>query len=289
MMFHSSAGRGRSFLFPIISVSLIAGCATTDTTDFRRPEEMIYRQQTAVVPKQQDSVKPISVRQESDQAPAGGPDVRSMAFVTARGETVTLRYRDRSESLGFANKGSLEGGRVLREEGPGFIHTHGESWATDETITLLMFALGEVLRDYPDTAGVVIGSLSKEGGGPLPPHKSHQSGRDVDIGFYAINNRQLRSFEHLPPEEIDFEKTMWLIANLVATGRVQMIFVNYSLQPHLYEAAQALGYDEGQLDLLFQYPRDLKSKKGIIRHSAGHVRHLHFRFVCPLEDENCTD
>jgi murein endopeptidase len=204
---------------------------------------------------------------------------------------VTLRYHQKSRSLGTADDGALDGGRCLKEVGPGFIHLNGKkdgaSCATDETVNLLMFAIGEVLREYPDTAPVVIGGLSRPGGGPLRPHKSHTSGRDADLGYYALRNRPLAGFDDLPPTAIDFDKTFFLMANLIATGRVSHIFVNYSLQPGLYDAAKAMGYDDRQLAWIFQYPAGRKAKTGIVRHSKGHQRHWHVRFVCPVGDKDC--
>jgi murein endopeptidase len=135
---------------------------------------------------------------------------------------------------------------------------------------------------------VVIGSLSKLDGGRLRPHKSHRSGRDVDIGMYARNNRELSTFEPLALDQIDYEKTFFLMATLLSTGRVQSIFVNYSVQKGLYEAARDLGYDEKQIDWLFDYPQGRKSKSGVIRHARGHTKHFHVRFACP-DGDTCSD
>ncbi len=216
------------------------------------------------------------------------PDVARLEFTTPTGRPVRLEFPRRARSIGQTNGGRLEAGRCLRPEGPGFVQRNPTTaCGTDDTVLLLMFALGEVLREYPDTPPVVIGALSRPEGGPQKPHRSHQSGRDVDVGLYAVNGRPLSHFVELPVAEIDFEKTFFLMANLLATGRVTLILVNYSLQPQLYRAAQAMGYDERQLAWIFQYPRGSKVKAGIIRHSRGHKRHFHVRFACPDGDPDC--
>jgi len=216
-------------------------------------------------------------------------DERELSFISPRGEKVVLRYRKTGRSIGKPNRGALEGGTCIPDSGPHYIHMGKANCGTDEMVAVLMWALGEVAREFPGTPPVVLGALSRPGGGRVKPHKSHRSGRDVDIGFYALNNRPLRTFEPLAPEEIDFQKTFFLMAYLVSSGRVQMIYVNHRLQPFLREAARAMGYDQGQLDWLFEYPRPRKSRKGVVRHEAGHYKHFHVRFACPREDKECTD
>ena len=160
---------------------------------------------------------------------------------------------------------------------------------TDETVVLLMFAIQEVMTGFPGTPPVVLGSLSRPGGGRLKPHRSHCSGRDVDIGFFAADGRRSRHFTDLGAEGIDFDRSFYLMANLIATGRVRYIFVNYSMQSHLYEAARRMGYDDEQLAYIIQYPRPRGQKMGIIRHARGHKRHFHVRFACPERDPECRD
>jgi murein endopeptidase len=214
--------------------------------------------------------------------------MRRLTFVSPKGKTTNLIYRKQARSNGATNRGRLENGRCIPASGLGFVHFGPNSCGTDELVTILMFAVAEVTKEYPGTAPVVIGSLSRQGGGRLRPHKSHRTGRDVDIGFYARNNREIASFEALAPDQIDFEKTMFLIVNLLASGRVQTIFVNYSLQGRMYDAAKEAGYDEAQLAWMFDYPRGRSSKSGVIRHARGHMRHFHVRFACP-DGDACGD
>lgn len=212
-----------------------------------------------------------------------------ISFVTPRGQPVTLNVPSDSESIGTPVNGRLANARCMRAEGPGFIHPSNASCGTDETVMLTMFAVGELLRDYPETVPVLIGSLSAPEGGPLKPHKSHQSGRDIDIGLFARGNVAVETFGALDQQEIDFEKTLTLLVNLIATGRVQFIFINYSIQPSFVEAAKAQGYDKEQIDYLFQYPKGKDARQGIIRHANGHTRHAHVRFTCPQSDTRCAE
>lgn len=211
-----------------------------------------------------------------------------LAFITPTGRPVELVYPQRSRSVGRPTQGHLENSRCLPPSGPGFVAISEARCGTDETVTLLLFAISELMREYPGSAPVVIGALSKPEGGRLRPHKSHRSGRDVDIGYFAKDNRPLRTFADLSPEEIDYDKTFFLMATLLATGRVDFIFVNYRLQPRFIEAARRMGYDEEQIAYIFQYPRGRRARVGLIRHANGHTRHFHVRFSCPQNDRTCV-
>ncbi len=218
--------------------------------------------------------------------PVAEGEVR-LSFLSPSGRPEVLTYRRRSRSVGRPTSGYLRDARCLPESGPGFIAFSPNRCATDETITILLYAIRELMREYPSSVPVVIGALSRPQGGRLKPHKSHRSGRDVDIGYFAVGNRPLRTFADLRPDEIDYDKTFYLMATLIATGRVDFIFVNYALQPRFVEAARRLGYDDEQIDYLFQYPKGRKSRTGLIRHARGHTRHFHVRFACPRGDEEC--
>ena len=225
------------------------------------------------------------------QAPAGphaGKGTHHLTFMTPKNRTVTLTWRKQARSIGSTYRGRLENGACLPPSGFGFTHFGPNSCGTDELVAIVQHGLLEVAKEFPGTARAVIGSLSAPNGGRIKPHKSHRSGRDVDIGFYVRNNRELSIFEELDPRDIDFEKTFFLMVSLVASGRVTNIFVNYQMQPYLYEAARAMGYDDPQLAWLFEYPRGRNSKLGIIRHARGHTRHFHVRFACP-DGDACGD
>ncbi|MBM4387204.1 MAG: penicillin-insensitive murein endopeptidase, partial [Deltaproteobacteria bacterium] len=148
--------------------------------------------------------------------------------------------------------------------------------------------LNRVVERYPGTADVVIGALSKEGGGRLKPHKSHRNGLDIDIGYYYKDNVQLKYFTPMNEDNLDVEKTFFLIESLISTGMVEYIFMNYSLQKLFHEHAQELGYGEDALDELFQYPGGKKTKAGIIRHAKGHNKHFHVR-IYSLEMQATED
>ena len=154
------------------------------------------------------------------------------------------------------------------------------TYATPELIGGLLDALEDVLQRYPDTCDLCIRDFSKRGGGPLRRHKSHQNGRDVDIGMYAKNNRQLSGFIPMNRANLDVAKTWFLILSLIKTRRVQYIFLDRRIQRILYRYAYSNGWDRKFLEHLFKdvgtpYP------DSIIRDVPGHRNHMHVRFYAP--------
>jgi len=193
-----------------------------------------------------------------------------------------------SESVGRPNRGSLGSGRELPPRGPGFIRKNDKAaFGTDETIAIVAWASAQILRLYPGTVPMVVGDLSKEGGGRLRPHKSHQSGRDVDLGYYLVGNPLLRYFQDATPETLDVEKTWSFLELLIATGQVEYIFIDKSLHQLLYAEAIRRGWDEEELTRLFPEQVAGTAGRGLIRHVKGHKHHMHVRFVCSQGDLEC--
>jgi murein endopeptidase len=212
-------------------------------------------------------------------------------FLQLRDHTGAIRqvkWVKRSESLGKPNDGTLTGGVLFPMQGPGWIRKKGPAYGTDETLRLLDWAFQEVRSIYPGSAPIVVGDISGQWGGPLKKHNSHQSGRDVDIGYFAADNEPLREFRKLTADTMDVEKTWALVERFLVTGYVRFIFISYVLQEPLYEEALACGWSPEELERIFQYPRGHRTRKGIIRHAKGHQDHFHLRFKCPASDAQCV-
>ena len=189
-------------------------------------------------------------------------------------------------SWGRANNGRLFNG-VAMECSPGLtVRNEARAYGTQRTIDLLQAAAADVQERWPDAPELVVGSLSRRQGGPLRPHRSHQSGRDADLTYYHRGNVELPDFRNMDAETFDAVKNWHFFKTLIDTGEVQFIFVDYRLQEILYEYALSIGYTESELEELIQYPRRGASE-GIIRHARGHRNHFHIRFECGELDQNC--
>ena len=113
-------------------------------------------------------------------------------------------------------------------------------------------------------------------GGSAAHHRSHQNGRDVDVGLYAEGNRPLNTLVPMNRGNLDAAKTWCLIENLIASQRVQYIFLDRSVQKVLYDYAVTRGYDQAYLERVFGNVRG-----ALIQHIPNHVDHMHVRFFTP--------
>ncbi len=192
-----------------------------------------------------------------------------------------------SEAAGRPQAGRLAQGEQL-PKGPGyFIRRPENAWGTNETITALVGVFHEMHRKHPGYVAA-IGDISREGGGRLPPHHSHQNGRDVDISYYIEGVKKASRFPTAAPSTLDAKRTWALIDLFLKNSQVEMILIDYSLQKPLYAEAKRVGLSDKRLAEVFQYPAGRHVSQGIIRHSAGHKNHLHIRFSCPRSDASCN-
>jgi hypothetical protein len=164
--------------------------------------------------------------------------------------------------------------------GPGYIVKKPIfAWGTPRTIHLLREAARLYTRRIHDGPPIRIGDISKREGGPFPPHLSHQTGRDVDVGYILKGPKaEVTRFVPAVSSNLDRERSWALVDALVSTGGVAHIFMDYDVQGMLYEHAKAQGVAAERLADLFQYPRGRYSWHGKIRHWKGHHDHLHVRF-----------
>ncbi|RDV38758.1 LysM peptidoglycan-binding domain-containing protein [Bradymonadaceae bacterium TMQ3] len=193
----------------------------------------------------------------------------------------------KSVSWGAANGGRLYNG-VAMQTTPGMrVRNVARSYGTQRVVRLLQAAGADVQARWPDAPDLVVGSLSVRNGGRLRPHRSHQSGRDVDLTYYHRGNVELPDFRDMSVEIFDAVKNWHLYKTLIDSGQVEFMFVDYQLQRSLYDYAISIGYTPEDLEPILQYPRGANVRAGIIRHSRGHLNHVHIRFTCGPEDRNC--
>jgi murein endopeptidase len=124
--------------------------------------------------------------------------------------------------------------------------------------------------------------MSGPKGGPLGEHKSHQTGRDLDIRL--PRKAGVPKYLELYARRVDWKAT-WDLVKAIAQTDIVVVFLDYDRQKHVYKAAKDAGATKDELRLL-QYPRGRHSGVGLVRHYPGHDRHLHARWGCgPCETE----
>lgn len=193
------------------------------------------------------------------------------------------------QSIGSPNRGKLRNGMPL-PEGPGWrLRTHRpRTYGTENTITALVDAFGEFGERYPDGPKIRVGELARRTGGRVPPHRSHRSGRDIDIGyiFRGIDDGEHR-WKYMNVRNFDAEKNWALVESLLKTDQVQTIYISKKLQKLLHkEAKKHLG--EAELAALFEYPKTAESPHAKIQHWRGHSNHMHVRFLCEAGNRRCS-
>lgn len=180
-------------------------------------------------------------------------------------------------SHGQPYHGRLENGVPFPNQFPGYhLREEGRQFTTPEVVGALLDAIEAVRAQFPDTCDIYLGDFSATTGGAATHHRSHQNGRDVDIGMYAKGNRPLDSFAPMGEENLDAAKTWCLVENIIRSQRVQYIFLDRRVQKVLYDYASTRGYDQAYLDRVFGNVRG-----SLIQHVPNHVDHMHVRFFTP--------
>ncbi len=180
-------------------------------------------------------------------------------------------------SYGRPYQGRLENGVVFPNQFPGYhMRDESRSYTTPEVVGALLDAIEAVRTQFPDTCDLFLADFTCAGGGSAIHHRSHQNGRDVDIGMYAKGNRPLNSLVAMSEENLDAAKTWCLIENLIASQRVQYIFLDRRVQRVLYDYAVTRGYDQAYLQRVFGNVRG-----SLIQHVRNHYDHMHVRFFTP--------
>jgi penicillin-insensitive murein endopeptidase len=184
-------------------------------------------------------------------------------------------------SIGRTNGGALVSGIRMPEGANWQLVSPGLAWGTKETIDGLAHAIDAVAARFPDTPKAFIGDISAKNGGHLHPHVSHQSGRDVDLGYYLTEGH--RWYANASGSALDRARTWHLVRTLIADSDVEMILVDLSIQRVLKAYALSIGEDAAWLDEVFQVGG--KSRRPLIFHVKGHATHLHIRFFNPVAQE----
>jgi len=179
-----------------------------------------------------------------------------------------------SLSIGEANRGSLINGVQMPASNHWVIQNPERSWATQETVDALTLAIGSVVREFPDAPALCLGDMSKPRGGYFRPHRSHQSGRDADIGYYYLDGSAW--YKTADAASLDRKLSWSLIKSLLTQGSVEYLFVDRSVQQLLEEYALSVEPDRSWVRELFNHPGG--KAEGVLRHAPGHRTHMHVRF-----------
>jgi penicillin-insensitive murein endopeptidase len=212
------------------------------------------------------------------------------------------RALQKSRSLGYAWQGKLERG-VKLSPSPQVRHvteyaSTGHFFGSWQLVQLLQRAAHRVATRLPG-AKLSVGELSREKGGNLPGHASHESGRDVGVGFYMLDaaGRPYDAFAFarfdgqgrgLAPNlgmRLDLARNWEFLARLVTDGetRVQFVFVAPEIRRLLLDEGKRRGASKSVLD---------RAARVMVRPNEKHPHgnHFHVRVYCgPQDRPRCVD
>jgi murein endopeptidase len=223
-----------------------------------------------------------------ESAPVANPVAHSDARLQLSNAELAKRFESEPEqlgslSIGRASSGALVNGVRMPESELYQRMDPNLVWGTEETVRQLTRAIEKVNTQFPDGHLMRIGHISKKHGGRISPHRSHQSGRDVDVSYYYRTAARYYWYRRASSKNLDLDRTWAFVRALVTETDVEYVFINSYIQRLIKKHALSVGEDPSWLDSLFQvgsaHPRPL------IRHATGHDTHIHVRFYNPVAQE----
>lgn len=184
-----------------------------------------------------------------------------------------------SMSVGAPNGGALFNGVQLPESPLWKLADPAHAWGTRESIDFVAHAITRVNEYFPGSPTLYVGDFSGPRGGKLRPHQSHQSGRDVDLGYYYSSGAAW--YKRATAKNLDRARTWALLETLLTETRVEYVFMDRGIQPLLREYALAQGEDPEWLSRVFE---GSSNRDSIVRHRFGHATHMHVRFENPTAE-----
>lgn len=165
----------------------------------------------------------------------------------------------------------------------------------------LVLMLQRTARQMVQNTGsevLVVGDLSAEHGGPLYGHRSHQSGRDADVGFFALDSsgkpQRVDRFVAYDSRGrakngrgllFDDYRNWLMVLTWMKDERAQIkyVFVAAHLRQRLLEFARSR-------PAFAQYADEAANFLLQPRNSSAHDDHFHVRIACPERHQGlCKD
>jgi penicillin-insensitive murein DD-endopeptidase len=201
-------------------------------------------------------------------------------------------------SVGTPQSGVQTAPEELPRAGKGFARYRPHSpnyWGNPRLIRALVAAAARVEEALPGGAPLLIGDISSRRGGKIPGHRSHRTGRDVDLLYYVttptgapIASRGFVSIDsdglgRVPESDdyvrLDVERQWLLTKELIRSPElgVQWMFASRDIEALLIDYAIARGDDPElvwQAETVLLQPAD----------STPHADHIHMRIACTPEE-----
>jgi hypothetical protein len=215
---------------------------------------------------------------ESAQGPISPSDGGLLYTADLSDSALADRWVKELDSLGSISVGFVESGRMINgvqlQSGDSWLVVDpAGSWGTQEMVDSIITVARAIREQFPEAPLLRVNHLSKKEGGHLRPHRSHQAGRDVDLGFFYQGNGGRKA-------PIDVAKNWFMLKALVTLTDVQMVLADRRVQKVLYQYALSQGEDKTWLDRLFH-----AGKASMVLHAPRHRDHFHVRFYAGRSQE----
>lgn len=198
-------------------------------------------------------------------------------------------------SMGFPNHGYLVNGhRIESSSAVRYLPGRVLHWGTDELVELLERVGHAMYARF--RVPLTVGDLSARRGGPVDRHRSHQSGRDVDVAFFVRSSGargvpvQLDDYVRFDGRGRSYDGAYvfdtarnWALVRVLLGdphAHVERIFVSTPLRALLLRHAVASGAPGATVD---QAARTLAQPARV----SPHDNHFHVRIGCPRGDRAC--
>ena len=199
-------------------------------------------------------------------------------------------------SIGKPHRGVLTEGTELPKKGTGFVRyrPHGKAyWGNPRLVEGLKKATRRLQERMPGPP-LVVGDLSGRHGGRIPRHRSHRTGRDVDLLWFITtpSGVPLRNpgFIHMQSDGLARTKSgnyvlldvarQWLLLKALLTLpdiHVQFLFMSRAIEARLVNYALARGEDPE----LVWHAQTVMLQPG---DSTAHSDHIHLRIACTPDE-----
>ncbi|MBM4395776.1 MAG: penicillin-insensitive murein endopeptidase [Deltaproteobacteria bacterium] len=211
------------------------------------------------------------------------------------GKNLAYCVKKASGSVGSPSHGKLVGGTSVDGDGDkagaGFVIGAGRTrlFGTAQTVKHLKHCMAVYRAAYPDkrkAPPVNVGDLSAKDGGPAGPHLSHESGRDVDIGYLTKPPQSKGNFDRQATGAADLDvPKQWVVTKcFLDNPELKAIFIGSGV----------LGALKAYVGKVYRKRPAMKDKylKALGRYAVPdgeHLTHMHVRFRCPKSDKHCVD
>jgi penicillin-insensitive murein endopeptidase len=206
----------------------------------------------------------------------------------------TGRLAMMSLSGGYPNDGWQIRGKRLRRSTELQIReaSHERVYGHPALVLMLHRSARDVAKGAPGSV-LLVGDLSSRLGGPISGHRSHQSGRDADVGFYVtdLKGKRLPSTDYVAfdgdgkskdgrPLLFDDERNWLLVESWARDLRAGLshIFVSWPLRERLLKFARSKP----------RFAKYVLSATALLKQpekGEDHDDHFHVRITCPKEEE----